>query len=422
MFDLDKWQEIFSALKKNKMRTFLTAFGVFWGIFMLMIMLGSGKGLQNAVFDGMKDFATNSVFMWTQPTTVPYAGYPRGRFYNFRNSDIEAMRTRIPEIDILAPRLQGSGGPGSVDNVLRGKQAGAFTVNGDFPEWNLIDPVKIIKGRFLNQNDLDNNRKVAVIGNRVYESLFEPEEEPLGEYIRIQGVYFQVIGLFEPQNSNIGFGGDKAESIFIPFTTLQRTYNYGDMVGWFALTAKHDVPVSLVEEKAIDYLKRRHNISPEDDQAVGHVNLEKEFKKVQGLFLGIEILIWVVGIGTLLAGVIGISNIMLIVVRERTKEIGIQRALGATPLNIMSQVITESVFLTTLAGYFGLVLGVLLLEGLNMVLMSSGGDASAFKNPEVDFNIAMLSLGILVVSGAVAGLMPAQRAVSIKPIDALRDE
>ena len=422
MFDLDKWQEIFSALRKNRMRTFLTAFGVFWGIFMLMIMLGSGRGLQNAVYDGIKDFATNSVFMYTRPTTVAHAGYPRGRFYNFRNSDVEALKNQIPEIEIIVPRLQGRGNPNSVDNVVRGKNAGAFTVNGDYPEWNLIDPVKMIQGRFLNHFDLDNNRKVAVIGNRVYDALFEKGEEPLGQYIRIQGVYFQVVGVFEPQNSNIGFGGDKAESIYIPFTTLQRTYNYGDIVGWFAMTSRKDVPVSVVEEKAITYLKRRHNIAPDDTQAVGHVNLEKEFNKIQGLFRGIDVLIWIVGIGTLLAGVIGISNIMLIVVRERTKEIGIQRALGATPVKIVSQVITESVFLTTLAGYVGLVLGVMIMEGINMALVASGSDGSAFKNPGIDFNIAISALIILIAAGALAGLMPAQRAISIKPIDALRDE
>lgn len=422
MFDLDKWQEIFSALKKNKMRTFLTAFGVFWGILMLMIMLGSGRGLQNAVFHGMKDFATNSVFLWTQPTTVAHAGYPRGRQFNFRNDDIEALRAHIPEIDILAPRLQGMGNPNSIDNVVRGKHAGAFTVNGDFPEWNLIDPVKMEKGRFLNHFDVKYNRKVAVIGNRVYESLYEAGEEPLGSYIRIQGVYFQVIGVFEPQNSNIGFGGDKAESVFIPFTTLQRTYNYGDIVGWFAITSTDNVPVSEVEEKVVAYLKRRHNIAPEDSQAIGHVNLEKEFNKIQGLFMGIDFLVWIVGIGTLMAGVIGISNIMLIVVRERTKEIGIQRALGATPVKIVSQIITESVFLTTLAGYSGLVAGVLLLEGLGAVLAASGGDSPALRSPGVDFNVAMIALLVLVVSGALAGWMPAQRAISIKPIDALRDE
>ncbi len=422
MFDLDKWQEIFAALKKNKMRTFLTAFGVFWGIFMLLIMLGSGRGLQNAVFEGMKDFATNSVFMWTQPTTEPYAGYPRGRMVFFRNSDVEALQAGIPEIELLAPRLQAGGGTSSVNSVVRGLQSGEFTINGDYPEWNQIDPVRMNEGRFLNHLDLERKRKVVVIGDAVREYLFEDDEEALGDHIRINGVYFQVVGVFSPLNSNIGFGGDKAESVFIPFTTLQQVYNYGDRVGWFAITAKDDVPAGVVEQKAKEILKRRHQIAPHDEYAIAGVNLEEEFNKVTGLFLGIDVLVWIVGIGTLLAGVIGISNIMLIVVKERTSEIGIQRALGATPRKIINQVITESVFLTTVAGYFGLVLAVFLLELVSNAIAASGDPNPAFLNPGVEFNTAIIALMILIVSGAMAGLMPAKRAVNIKPIDALRDE
>jgi putative ABC transport system permease protein len=422
MFDLDKWQEIFSALKKNKLRTFLTAFGVFWGILMLVIMLGSGNGLQNAVFYGMKDFATNSVFMWTQRTTMPYKGLPRGRYFNFRNSDIQGLKDHIPEIEIIAPRIQAGSGPSGSDNVVRNLNSGNFTVNGDFPEWNLIDPVDIVNGRFLNHMDVMEYRKVAVIGDKVYEALFEKDEEPLGQYIRIRGVYFQVIGVFKPKNSNIGFGGDKAQSIFIPFSTLQRTYNYGDIVGWFALTARPDVPASVVEKKAIEYMKRKHSIAPEDDYAIGKVNLDAEFRKVTGLFTGIKVLIWIVGVGTLLAGMIGISNIMLIVVKERTREIGIQRALGATPFKVISQIMTESVFLTAVSGYFGLVLGVFIMEMVNKAMAGAEGSQMVLRNPGIDFNVGLLALSILVLSGLVAGLMPARRAVSIKPIDALRDE
>ncbi len=422
MFDLDKWQEIFAALRKNKMRTFLTAFGVFWGIFMLIIMLGSGRGLQNAVFENMKDFATNSIFVWSQPTSEPYAGFPRGRRFNFRNDDIAALRNNIPEIEIIAPRLQGGGGSASVDNVVRGLQSGAFTVNGDYPEWNLIDPVRMREGRFLNVIDVEQSRKVAVIGDMVKEALFEDDEDPVGEYIRINGIYFQVVGVFSPLNSNMSFGGDKAQSIFIPLSTLQRTYNYGDIVGWFAFTIKKNADAAVVDQKIKDLLKARHRVAPHDQQAITGFNLEREFKKISGLFTGIDILVWIVGIGTLLAGVIGISNIMLIVVKERTKEIGIQRALGATPLKIISQIITESVFLTTVAGYFGLVLAVFLLEVVNKALSANGSENMIFRNPGVDFNIAMAALAILIVSGALAGLMPAKRAVSIKPIDALRDE
>lgn len=422
MFDLDKWQEIFAALRKNKMRTFLTAFGVFWGIFMLVIMLGAGQGLRNAVFDGMKDFATNSIFVWTQPTSEPYAGFPRGRRFNFRNADIEALRNNIPEIDIIAPRLQARGGTNATDNVVRGLKTGSFTVNGDYPEWNLIDPVKMVKGRFLNQPDINSKRKVAVIGNMVEEVLFEKDEEPIGKYIRINGVYFQVVGVFTPLNSNISFGGDKAQSIYIPFTTLQQTYNYGDVVGWFAITAKDGISASVVETKTRELLKRRHKVAPNDLQAITGFNLDEQFKKVSGLFIGINVLVWIVGTGTLLAGVIGISNIMLIVVKERTKEIGIQRALGATPRRIISQIITESVFLTTIAGYFGLSLAVFILEMVNKALAANAESNQAFKNPGVDFNTALIALSILILAGAFAGFMPAKRAVDIKPIDALRDE
>lgn len=421
MFDQDRWQEIMSALKKNKLRTFFTAFGVFWGVFMLVIMLGSGNGLKNGVTSDFGDFATNSVFMFTRSTTIPYKGFPRGRRYNFRKDDIDALRREIPEIDILAPRTQG-GDSDEGNNVVRKTKSGAFSVMGDYPEWNLIDPVNILNGRFLNHADINEKRKVAVIGNKVYEVLFKPGEEAIGQYIQIQGIFFQVVGVFKPKQSGIGFGGDKEQTIFIPLTTFQRIYNWGDIIGWFAFTSKPGVPASLVEEKAAALLKRRHSVSPDDTPAMGSFNLEKEFNQMTGLFQGINGLIWVVGIGTLLAGVIGISNIMLVIVKERTKEIGIQRAIGASPWNIISQVMTESVFLTTFAGYAGLVAGVAILEGVNRLLSSSGGDSNMFRNPNIDFNMAITALVILIISGAIAGLIPARKAVSIKPIDALRYE
>jgi putative ABC transport system permease protein len=419
MFDRDKWREIWSSLAKNKMRTVMTAFGVFWGIFMLMVMLGSGKGLENGVMDGMGDFATNSVFMWSRSTSVPYQGLPRGRRFQFRNSDLEALRENIAEIDILSARLDVRSATGN--NVVRGLKAGAFNVYGDYPEWNIIDPANILQGRFINQIDMDQRRKVAAIGVRVRDVLFEKDEDPIGQYIRINGIYFQVVGVFKPLSTNMNFGGDKEQSIHLPFTTLQQAFNYGDRIGWFAMTAKPGVPATLVEEKAIRLLKERHKVAPEDDRAIGFFNLEKEFKKMNGLFGGISALIWIVGAGTLLAGVIGISNIMLVVVKERTKEIGIMRALGASPGKVIGQIVSESVILTTLAGYTGLVIGVFLIELINKGLPQSGG-RQMFLNPSVDFNVAITALAILVVAGVVAGLIPAKRAVSIKPIDALRYE
>lgn len=421
MFDLDRWQEILSALKKNKLRTFLTAFGVFWGIFMLVVMLGAGNGLRNGVTSDFGDFATNSVFMWTRTTTIPYKGLPRGRNYNFKADDIEALKKEIPEIEIISPRTQG-GDFQNGNNVTRGTKSGAFSVMGDYPQWNEIDPVTITGGRFLNNSDLQEKRKVVVIGRKVAEILFLPGENPIGHYIQIQGIYFQVIGTFKVVSGGINFGGDKEQSIFMPLTTFQRVYNWGDVIGWFAFTSTDGVPASVVEEKAAALLKRRHSVAPDDAMAIGSFNLEKEYNQMNGLFNGINGLIWIVGIGTLLAGVIGISNIMLVIVKERTKEIGIQRAIGAPPSKIISQIITESVFLTTFAGYIGLVISVGLLELLNRAMAANPSENTPFKNPGIDFNMAVIALAILVISGAIAGWIPARKAVSIKPIDALRYE
>jgi putative ABC transport system permease protein len=421
MFDKDKWQEIYSSLKSNKLRTFFTAFGVFWGIFMLIIMLGSGNGLRNAVYEGMGDFATNSAIMFTRQTTIPYKGFPRGRQWLFHTSDMEALIKNIPEIDQLAPRLQPWGGNGG-NNVVHGLKTGAYNITGDYPAINKIDPVRLLMGRFINEIDLQNKRKVAVIGNRVRDELFKNNEKVIGEYIRINGVYYQVVGVFEPKNKNINIGGEKDKSIFIPFSTMQVSYNLGDDVHYFLVTAKKNKSASVVEEKSMKLLAERNHIAPEDEQAFGHFNLEKEFKKMNGLFLGIRVLIWIVGTGTLLAGVIGVSNIMLIIIKERTKEIGIQRALGATPWRIMSQVITESVTLTAMAGSFGLVLGVFLLEMINNMLAASAEKSEMFRNPEVDIQVAVTALIVLIISGVVAGLIPARKAVSMKPVDALRYE
>ncbi len=421
LFDQDKWHEIFFALKKNKLRTFFTAFGVFWGIFMLIIMLGSGKGLRNGAMEGMGDLATNALFVWTKQTTIPYKGFPRGRRFNFNNDDNQALLDNIPEIRYLAPRLQVFGGEGN-NNVVRGDRTAAFTIQGDYPAYNLIDPVDLIRGRFINDLDIRDKRKNIVIGKRVYDEMFEKDENPIGENIRIRDVYFKVVGVLSSKKSGRQ-AEDENSQIVMPFTTMQHTYNFGNTVGWYSITAKEGYRASVVLEKVKDLLRSRHSVSPEDDRALGYFNLEEQFRKMTTLFSGIDGLVWIVGIGTLLAGVIGVSNIMLIVVKERTKEIGIQRAIGASPGQVKSQIVIESVFLTTLAGYFGLALGVGVLELINYLLLQAGeGSKGMFSHPEVDFHTAVLALLVLVISGALAGLIPAQRAVQLKPIDALRDE
>ncbi|MFW6309860.1 MAG: ABC transporter permease [Prolixibacteraceae bacterium] len=419
MFDLDLWKEIISALKKNKLRSFMTAFGVFWGIFMLIIMSGAGKALENGIMDGIKAFATNSAFFWTERTSKPYEGFQRGRRWNYKNADIEYLKANIKDVEFLSPRLFGPNSY-SGSNTIRGEKAEAFNIYGDYPEFFKIDPWIPVEGRLINHIDILQRRKVVTIAPRVAEVMFEEDEDPIGEYLKINGVYFQVVGVIEPQ-TRINFGGRKEESIIMPFTTMQKTYNMGDVVHFFSVTSGKGVPVSRLENRLKELLRERHHIAPDDMQAVGSFNIETEWKKFNALFTGIQVLTWIVGIGTLLAGIIGVSNIMLVIIKERTQEIGIQRAIGATPATIMLHIIAESVFLTVLAGYIGLALGVGLLELLNMAL-ESGGDEVFFKRPEVSFKMAVSALTVLVFSGIFAGMIPARRAIKIKPIDALRDE
>jgi putative ABC transport system permease protein len=414
MFERDRWQEIFYVLKQNKLRTFLTAFGIFWGIFMLMIMLGAGSGLSNGAFQNMGEFAVNSCFIWTQPTTMPYKGFNKGRSYNFELKDIELLRKKVPEIQYLSPRLNRGTKPVSRNNKTEG-----FNIFGDYPEYNNIDPLTILKGRFVNYKDILETRKVIVIGERVQEVLFDPGEEALGKFLKINGIYFQVIGVFKSKHTG-GWGNFQNQCIIMPLTSMQRTFNLGNIVGWFSMTAKPGASATNILAKVSAILKSAHSIHPDDEMAMGHENVEEEFKKWNGLFLGIRLVIWIVGLGTLFAGVVGVSNIMLVVVRERTQEFGIERAMGATPWKIISQLLMESVFLTTIAGYLGLFVGIGLVELINMFV--SGQASEMFHNPEISLKVAFSSLIILIIAGIVAGIIPARKAVLMKPIDAIRSE
>lgn len=421
MFDFDRWNEIWHALAKNKARSLLTAFGVFWGIFMLIVMSGASNGLKNGIVEGVAKFATNSAFLWTDRTSEPYKGFKRGRYWNMDSDDLEYLKTNVPEIEYITPKNFGRWNDAA--NVIRGKQTGSYNIKGDYPEYVKIDPYTIVKGRWINDMDIRDKRKVCVIGEQVYETMFDAGEEPLGEYLKISGVYYQVVGVIRPE-TRVNINGRAEESVFLPFTTMQQTYNMGNQVHFLAITAKPGVPVTVVEEKVKSIIKKRHSIAETDEQAIRSVNIEKQFQQISGLFLGIGILTWIVGIGTLMAGVIGVSNIMLVIVRERTKEIGVQRALGAKPRTIISQIMLESVVLTTVAGYIGLSLGVGLLELVSKVIDSQdqGGNEMFFRHPEVNINIALAALAVLVLAGLFAGSIPAKRALSIKPIEALREE
>lgn len=416
ILERDNWQEIFATIKKNKLRTFLTCMGVGWGIFMLVIMLGAGNGLKHGVLNDFAGTATNSFFMWAQKTSKAYKGMKPGRGFNFNNSDALALR-QVQEAAIISPQNQLGDYKGS-NRVTRGLKTGAFQVRGSCPNISKIEYVKLTKGRFINDLDMKEKRKVCVIGPRVKEMLFKKEEDCIGQYININGVYFKVVG--ETQTTGSGDQGrEQAQRIVLPFSTFQNAFNYGDVIGWFSISSRAGTPSSVTEEKVMSVLKERHKISPEDNLALGHWNMEKEFVKLNGLFNGIEVLVWFVGIGTLIAGVIGISNIMLIIVKERTKEIGVKRAIGATPYHVVSQIMLESVFLTAMAGIVGLWVSILLLELLDNLL---GRDTPMFQNPTVDITIAVKALVVLIFAGALAGLIPARKASAVNPVEALRAE
>lgn len=418
LFDIDHWREIHASLSKNRVRTALTAFGVFWGIFMLMLLLGSGNGLHNGVTSGFSGDATNAFYMWTQRTSKPYRGLPAGRTFDFRDGDIEANRKQIPEADVVVPVNQ-LGGFRTGNNVTRGTKSGGFQVRGTTRDVLRIEYMDVLAGRFLNPMDDEAARKVCVIGTRVQELLFDPGEDPIGEAIQVNGVYFKVVGIFESRAK-----GEQAvrnaELVYVPFRTGQRAFNDGDAVGWFAIAAAPEHSAVAVEERVKALMRERHRIAPDDERAIGSWNGEEEFRKVQGLFVGIRFLIWIVGVGTLAAGVIGVSNIMLIVVRERTGEFGLRRAIGATPMAITGQIVVEALALTTLAGYFGLLAGVGIVEGVRFALEAAGANLEMFQNPGVDLSSALKACSILVFSGVCAGLLPAWRAISITPVEALR--
>jgi putative ABC transport system permease protein len=421
MFKKDNWDEILQALTANVFRTILTAFGVFWGIFILVILLAAGKGLENGIKKGFDGIATNTMFMWSQTTSKAYKGLPKTRRYDFRNSDVMALKQAFPDLLYVSPRNQ-LGDFNGTNNVVRGTKTSSFTVYGDYPELIKQQPMDIIKGRFINQQDILERRKIAIIGKGVISELYGKEEEAIGTYVKINGINFMVIGVYNSKQQG-GNAEQEQKNIFIPFTTFQQAFNYGDKVGWMALTAKDETSITSLKPKILELIKSLHSINPADDRAVGNFDLYEQFNKVQSLFDILKFIAYFVGTLVLISGVIGISNIMLIVVKERTKEIGIRRALGATPAAIRGQILSESIFLTIISGMLGIAVATGIIALLNMALdsMPPGGD-TMFANPSVDLRVVFVALLILVGSGLLAGFIPAQTAINVKPVDALRTE
>ena len=419
IFDYDTWQEIFSSIKKNKVRTIITVVGVLWGIFIYITLSGSSNGLDNGFDKEFENIAMNSMFIWTQQTSMPYKGFKTGRRPRLKISDAKVLLNNVPDIQYIAPRnARGVFGGSPPATIVRKSKSGNYNIYGDFPEYTKIATKKIFKGgRFINQIDIDLSRKVCVIGERTKKELFVEGEKVIGEYVKLDDVFFQVIGV----HKYIQGGGFETDGdIFIPFTTFKNIYNTGERVGWFTIAAYDDSNVVDVEKQIKNTLKRIHNVNPKDERAISGFNLGEIFNKIKGFSKGMTLLSIIVGIATILAGVIGIGNILLISVKERTKELGVRRAIGASPSEVKTQIILESVFLTLVSGIFGIILGGLVLYVINIATKDI--DSFPYTNPTVPISFILAALLIIISLGTLIGLIPAQRAVSIKPIDALREE
>ncbi len=418
MFNRDRWREILEVLTSNVWRTIFTAFGVCWGIFILIVLLAAGKGLENGIKKDFGDIATNTMFMWTRATTKAYEGLPMGRGFNFKVDDVQAIRDNVPNLRFISPRNQLGGFRGG-SNVVRGIRTGAYNIYGDYPEIINQDPMTVTSGRFLNFNDIREKRKVAIIGQGVKNELYEEGEEVLGSYIKIQGVNFMVIGTYKKNNSD---GGEEAQKeVFVPFTSFSQAFNRGDNVGWMAITAHDESSISQLKNNIIEVMKDRHKIHPEDNRAIGYFDLYEQYNRVESLFGALKAVAYIVGFMVLLSGIIGVSNIMLIVVKERTKEIGIRRALGEQPWSIKKQILMESIFLTIISGMVGIIFGSLVIYGIN-TLLDNVGPVDMFMSPSVSVGVVSGAMLILMLSGLLAGFIPAQSAIRVRPIEALRTE
>ncbi|AUC17075.1 multidrug ABC transporter ATP-binding protein [Tenacibaculum sp. SZ-18] len=410
LFDSDTWQEIYGGIRKNKTRTVITIIGVLWGIFLLVVLLGAARGMENNFKNLFGDFATNSLVVWTQRTDKPFKGYQKGRRIQLKTKDVEVLKEEFDgRLKYIVPRCQ------TMNLLVNGFKSGDFQVSGDYPVLDKVQKKNLIYGRFLNQNDIKNKTKVTVIEENIYKQLFEKNENPINQYIIINNVNYKVVGVYK--SGAIDFDGDTA---YIPFTTFQQIYNRGNKIDWMMITAQEGVDIEQFESDIQLTLKNLHTVDPEDNKALGGINLAKEIGKFTGFLTGMQFLTWFVGIATLIAGVFAIGNILLITVKERTKEIGIRRALGATPLEIRLQVILESVFLTVVAGMLGIIFGGLILYGIDRAF-ATGPDA-ALLNPTVNIPIILVAFGILIVLGTSIGLIPAYMATLVKPIEALREE
>lgn len=419
MIDFDKWQEIYASLSSHKLRTFLTAFGVFWGILMLMLLLGIGKGLENGNKRWFGSDDPKSIWIFARHTALPYQGMSANRKVNFTEADLKSLKQDIPGIEFIsAENRAGKRWQRSV-NIVHEKKSVSFPVYGvDSQFFNIKKFIELHYGRTINKNDDNDRRKVTMIGTKVSESLFGAKANPIRKRIVINGISLKIIGVF----FDSGHQGRLSERVYIPLSTFQSVFGADNKIDTITLTPKPDINAFQLESKIVDYLKRKHLISPKDTKAISVNNVAKTSQDLDNFNSAVKIFIWFVGLGTLISGVVGISNIMIITVKDRTREIGVRKALGATPFSIVNMIITESVLVTTIAGYLGLILGVGILEAIDLLISTQGGDIAGIKNPEINLDMAFTALAILVIAGTLAGLAPALRAASILPIEAMRDK
>ncbi|MCB0768922.1 MAG: ABC transporter permease [Flavobacteriales bacterium] len=414
MFDIEKWAEIFDTIGKNKLRTVLTGFSVFWGIFMLIFLLGMGRGLRNGFEYDFKSTAVNSINFWGGETSVPYKGLPSNRRIALDMGDLEALRHGVPGVEHISGEYSLWKGRSQLNH---GKNYGNFSIKGIQPEYRNLENQTILEGRFINEVDQQQARKVIVIAQDARESLFK-DAPPLHEWVQVNGIPFEVVGLYKFEAG--GRGMNQSSAVFIPLSTAQRVFNAQDKVDRIVFSfMDSSLPgAKMVEERAVHILAARHSFDPTDERALHINNNIENAATFNNVFTGISVFLWIIGIGTIIAGIVGVSNIMLIVVKERTREIGVRKALGATPASVVGQVLLEAIFVTSFAGYFGLVCGVGLLELLNGTIPGT----EMFRRPEVDLSIAIYATLVLIIAGTIAGLIPARRAAAIRPIEALRDE
>jgi putative ABC transport system permease protein len=412
--DIDTYREILDTLTRNKSRSFLTGFGVFWGVFMLVALIGGGQGMKELLNQNFEGFATNSAMIWAQPTTKAYKGFRKGRMWNMEYKDVQRLKSRIPELEVVSPVLFSNGG-----TAYFGDRKTTVSINGVQEDYQRVSEPKMRYGRYLNDMDVAQRRKVCVIQKKTYKDLFPGGGDPCGSFIRVDSVYYQIVGVDYSSAEGISFGGESGTTMLLPITLMQQTYNMGQNVHMIAVTGKKGVVMSTVTDRIRETIARAHTIDPEDEQGVMVFNTEVLFQMLDSLFKGVNFLIWLVGLGTLLAGAIGVSNIMMVTVRERTIEIGIRRAIGATPKMILSQIISESIVLTMVAGMSGILFAVMILQMLELANTEDGILAAHFQ---VGFWTAIFAALAIAAMGVLAGLAPAARAMSIKPVDAMRDE